>query len=83
MPNIVRKVLRVLCKVVHIDTSQQCLWCVIYLKPKRSVSYITEKLSLFDKCPNHKFGCFNSLDMMTEEGRAITIDWIERRIKLK
>lgn len=56
---------------------------LLYLKPKKSVAYIAEKLAAFDKRPKHKFGCFNSLDMMTENGRSMTIDWIERRLGLK
>ena len=56
---------------------------LLYLKPKRSVSYITEKLSLFDKCPNHKFGCFNSIDQMTEWGQRNSIEWSERRFGLR
>ena len=56
---------------------------LLYLKPKRDNEYITKKLAEFDSKANHKFGCFNSLDMMTEEGRTKTIEWIKRRIGLK
>ena len=56
---------------------------LLYLKPKRDNEYITRKLAEFDSKANHKFGCFNSLDMMTEEGRTMTIEWIKRRIGLK
>ena len=56
---------------------------LLYLKPKRDNNYITKKLAEFDSKANHKFGCFNSLDMMTEEGRTMTIEWIKRRIGLK
>ena len=56
---------------------------LLYLKPKRDNEYITKKLVEFDSKANHKFGCFNSLDMMTEEGRTMTIEWIKRRIGLK
>ena len=56
---------------------------LLYLKPKRDNEYITKKLAEFDNKANHKFGCFNSLDMMTEEGRTMTIEWIKRRIGLK
>ena len=56
---------------------------LLYLKPKRDNEYITRKLVEFDSKANHKFGCFNSLDMMTEEGRTMTIEWIKRRIGLK
>lgn len=56
---------------------------LLYLKPKIDVDYIAEKLAHFDMLPNHKFGCFNSIDKMTDEGRAMTIDWIERRIGMK
>ena len=56
---------------------------LLYLKPKRDNEYITKKLAEFDSKANHKFGCFNSLDMMTEEGRTMTIEWIKRRIGLK
>ena len=56
---------------------------LLYLKPKRDNEYINKKLAEFDSKANHKFGCFNSLDMMTEEGRTMTIEWIKRRIGLK
>ena len=56
---------------------------LLYLKPKRDNEYIAKKLNEFDNKASHKFGCFNSLDMMTEEGRHMTTEWIERRIGLK
>ena len=56
---------------------------LLYLKPKRDNNYIAKKLGEFDSKANHKFGCFNSLDLMTEEGRTMTIEWIKRRIGLK
>ena len=56
---------------------------LLYLKPKRDVAYVDKKLALFDQKPKCKFGCFNSLDLMTEEGRAHTIKWIANRIGLK
>jgi hypothetical protein len=56
---------------------------LLYLKPKRDNEYIAKKLNEFDNKVSHKFGCFNSLDMMSEEGRSMTIEWIKRRIGLK
>ena len=56
---------------------------LLYLKPKRDTEYIDKKLALFDKRTKYKFGCFNSLDLMTEEGRTKTIKWISNRIGLK
>ena len=56
---------------------------LLYLKPKRDTEYIDKKLALFDKRSKYKFGCFNSLDLMTEEGRTKTIKWISNRIGLK
>ena len=56
---------------------------LLYLKPKRDNEYIAKKLNEFDSKASHKFGCFNSLDMMSEEGRSMTIEWIKRRIGLK
>lgn len=56
---------------------------LLYLKPKKDVEYIAEKLASFDKRASHKFGCFNSLDQAPEEALKMTIDWIERRIGLK
>lgn len=56
---------------------------LLYLKPKKSEKYIKEKLYLFSEKKNYKFGCFNSLDQITEEGRKIIIGWIEKRIGLK
>lgn len=56
---------------------------LLYLKPNKSSGYIAEKLAMFDKLSNHKFGCFNSLDQASEEDREMTIEWIERRIGLR
>lgn len=56
---------------------------LLYLKPKRDESYIAEKLSQFTERANYKFGCFNSLDLMTDKGREMTIEWIKRRIGIK
>jgi hypothetical protein len=56
---------------------------LLYLKPKRDSEYIAKKLNEFDNKASHKFGCFNSLDMMSEEGRHMTTEWIKRRIGLK
>jgi hypothetical protein len=56
---------------------------LLYLKPKRDESYIAEKLSEFTERANYKFGCFNSLDLMTDKGREMTIEWIKRRIGIK
>ena len=55
---------------------------LLYLKPTQDLKYIDEKLAYFDSKPETPFGCFNSLDQMTEEGRAKTIDWISKRIGL-
>lgn len=56
---------------------------LLYLKPSLDIEYINQKLALFDSRAECKFGCFNSLDQMTEEGRARTIEWIIKRIGLK
>lgn len=56
---------------------------LLYLKPKKSVEYIEEKLRSFSEKKNCKFGCFNSLDQTSEEGKKLVIDWIESRIGLK
>ena len=55
---------------------------LLYLKPKKDNEYIAKKLAEFDAKPKHIFGCFNSIDQMTEESRRMTIDWIMRRIGL-
>ena len=56
---------------------------LLYLTPKSDVAYIEKRLALFDKSPQCKFGCFNSLDMMPEEARVKTIQWIANRIGIK
>lgn len=56
---------------------------LLYLKPKKSLEYIKNKLNLFSKKSNYKFACFNSLDQISEEGRKLVIDWIEYRLGLK
>ena len=43
-------------------------------------NYVSERLTQFSQQPNHKFGCFNSIDQMSEWGQHQTIEWIERRI---
>ena len=53
---------------------------LLYLKPKSDIAYVEKKLAFFDRRPQCKFGCFNSLDMMTEEGRTRTIKWISNRL---
>ena len=55
---------------------------LLYLKPTQDLEYIDKKLAYFDSKPKCLFGCFNSLDQMTEEGRAKTIEWISKRIGL-
>jgi hypothetical protein len=56
---------------------------LFYFMAKKSLKYVRRKLSLFSKQPTKKFGCFNSLDQASEDGRKMVIDWIERRIDLK
>lgn len=56
---------------------------LLYLKPKKSVEYIKDKLRLFSERNDYKFACFNSLDQVSEEGRNLVVDWIESRIGLK
>ena len=56
---------------------------LLYLKPKKSVEYIKDKLCLFSERNDYKFACFNSLDQVSEEGRSLVVDWIESRIGLK
>jgi hypothetical protein len=56
---------------------------LLYLKPKKDDDYIAQKLAKFSSLSGHKFGCFNSLDQMSDEGRSMTIRWIEQRIGLK
>ena len=56
---------------------------LLYLKPKRDKDYILDKLREFDRSATHKFGCFNSLDMMADDGCRLTTAWIEQRIGIK
>ena len=56
---------------------------LLYLKPKRDTRYIADKLAEFDRKSGYKFGCFNSIDLMNEDARKMTIEWISRRIGLK
>ena len=56
---------------------------LLYLKPKKDDEYIAEKLAEFDTRANHKFGCFNSIDQLSDEARSMTIEWIKRRICLE
>ena len=55
---------------------------LLYLKPKKSIEYIKEKLKLFSAKKDCKFGCFNSLDQTSDEGKSMVVDWIEKRIGL-
>ena len=56
---------------------------LLYLKSKKSVEYIAKKLRKFSRNTECKFGCFNSLDLASEQGREMIIAWIEQRIGLK
>lgn len=56
---------------------------LFYLKPKKGIDYIAKKLALFSRNKDCKFGCFNSLDQASEEGRRLIVAWIEQRIGLK
>lgn len=56
---------------------------LMYLKPKKGVEYVEEKLRLFTQRANCKFACFNSLDQSSEDVCAMVIAWIKQRISLK
>lgn len=56
---------------------------LLYMNSMASDDYVNERLEAFDLRPNHKFGCFNSIDQMTEESQRKTIDWIQRRIGMQ
>ena len=53
---------------------------LLYMNSMATDDYVSERLTQFSQQPNHKFGCFNSIDQMTEWGQRQTIEWIERRI---
>ena len=54
-----------------------------YFMAKQDLKYICRKLKLFTSQGSKKFGCFNSLDLASEEGQKMVIEWIEERIKLR
>lgn len=56
---------------------------LVYLKPKKGLEYIENKLTKFSHNTSARFGCFNSLDMACEEGRNKIIAWIMARIGLR
>ena len=53
---------------------------LLYMNSMATDDYVSERLAQFSQQPNHKFGCFNSIDQMSEWGQRQTIEWIERRI---
>ena len=55
---------------------------LLYLKPKKGLEYIENKLAKFSLNATARFGCFNSLDMACEEGRNKIVAWIKARIGL-
>ena len=55
---------------------------LLYLKPKKGLEYIENKLAKFSLNTTARFGCFNSLDMACEEGRNKVVAWIKARIGL-
>ncbi len=55
---------------------------LLYLKPKKGLEYIENKLAKFSSDTSARFGCFNSLDMACEEGRNKIVAWIKARIGL-
>ena len=56
---------------------------LLYMNSMATDDYVSERLTQFSQQPNHKFGCFNSIDQMSEWGQRQTIDWIERRIGMQ
>ena len=56
---------------------------LFYFMGNDDMGYLQRKLSLFTAQSTKKFGCFNSLDKVSEEGQKMVIDWIERRIHIK
>ena len=56
---------------------------LLYMNSMATDDYVSERLAQFSQLPNHKFGCFNSIDQMTEWGQNETIEWIEQRIGIQ
>ncbi len=56
---------------------------LFYFMAKQDMGYIRRKLDRFTREANKKFGCFNSLDQVPEEGLKMVVEWIERRIQLR
>lgn len=56
---------------------------LLYMDSMATDEYVTERLSAFDERPNHIFGCFNSIDLMSKKAQRMTIEWIERRIGMR
>ena len=55
---------------------------LFYLKPKRGIEYIVEKLQRWSHNGGCKFACFNSIDQASEEGRKMIIEAICKRISI-
>ena len=56
---------------------------LLYMQSMATDEYVSERLAHFSQKPTFKFGCFNSIDQMSEWGQRQTIEWLERRIGLK
>ena len=56
---------------------------LFYFMAKQDMGYIRRKLECFTRAESKKFGCFNSLDQVPEEGQKMVIDWIEHRLQLR
>lgn len=54
----------------------------LYLKPKNRKNYIDGKIRSFDKAPQARFCCLNSLANASTEDIAKITAWLERRIGL-
>ena len=53
---------------------------MLYLKPKKESRYTMRKLEFFDKRPDAKFACINSLDRTSKHIQNLIKNWIEKRI---
>ena len=56
---------------------------LFYLKPKRGVDYIAEKLQRWSQNKGCKFACFNSIDQASAEGQEMIIKAICNRISIE
>lgn len=55
----------------------------LYIYPRKRKNYIDDKLKTFDKCPDARLMCINSLNNADPQDVMKVLSWLDKRIGLK